>query len=362
MSSSTAPFAPVTPTRRTSFAAVDKAPLVAPSNPRKRRLPPSPVKPAFSLSPPPPRTRPFLASHTLSLTTSAPCSFARSGTPPLPPAPLLPPAPIFDVLPLPPVTPTSSTSTSTASLRSSPMRRSPAMKDLAAFTRNAYAGENSAVDEGFERKSASRLELGGAAYRRGMVDAWSMNEDSVDVSSAATTYSPATSTSSSMALGLGLGLGFSSRFGEDDLPLRPTSRSPSFPSLALSFGAALEPSSHPSTPSTPGLSPSSTASHLSPSSSTSYSTSSASTSSWLATSPVPLPFAHLSLSSSPLDLGTHHLGDGCSGAPSPSSLALRRMDSLERRRRGKGPAALALHEREVDEERGEPFVGLGLEL
>ncbi|GAA5929916.1 hypothetical protein JCM3775_004463 [Rhodotorula graminis] len=360
MSSSSAPFAPVTPTRRTSFAAADKAPLVAPSNPRKRRLPPSPVKPAFSLSPPPPRTRPYLASHTLSLTTSASCSFATT-----PPAPLLPPAPIFDVLPLPPVTPTSSTSSSTASLRSSPMRRSPAMKDLAAFTRSAYAAAEggATADEGFERRSVSRLELGGAAYRSGRVDAWAMNDDGVDGSSAAATYSSSSafSSSPSLALGLGLGLGYSSsRFGEDDLPLRASSHSPSFPSLALSLGAALSPASRPSTPSTPGLSPSSSTSHLSPTSSISSST----TSSWLATSPVPLPFAHLSLSASPLELGDVHLGgsgDGC-GA-SPSSLALRRMDSLERRRRAKGAATPARHERcEAEEERGEPFVGLGLEL
>ncbi|GAA5910699.1 hypothetical protein JCM6882_002053 [Rhodosporidiobolus microsporus] len=127
-SSSTEP--PSTPIRTTlplSLLPVDACPPRG-RNPRKR-APPSPLDSAF-------QTSEQRREHLFTLSTA--CN-RRLLSPSTPTAPLLPPAPIF--MPLLPTT-SSPTSTSTpvcsSAPRSSPMKRSPAMRTLCQFTADAF--------------------------------------------------------------------------------------------------------------------------------------------------------------------------------------------------------------------------------
>ncbi|BGP39987.1 hypothetical protein JCM10450v2_003967 [Rhodotorula kratochvilovae] len=333
MYASTSSAAPVTPVRTTfadlnAFAPSGNDDRRRPLNPRKRRLPDSPVKPAFPTSPR--RRSAGLALHTLATTSSSPFASLQ------PAAPLLPPAPVFEVLPLPPLSPDS------PSPRSSPMKRSPAMRDLAAFTRAAYCGDDD--DAHWEAGSVSRFELG-AAKRADVWRGWTPvptaavakpegDDAQLDDELAFPPFHmelppSAASSSSSSSTGLGLGLGFHT-FGDDALPLASTAQSP----------FALSPSPYASSPAPASPTPSYASSSATPSlCSSSYSSSSSSLASLQhtsrSTSPS-LPFAHLSLSPAP------SLSGEASPVLSPSSLAMRRLHSREKRREASQGALLGL--------------------
>ncbi|GJN89325.1 hypothetical protein Rhopal_002305-T1 [Rhodotorula paludigena] len=331
--------APVTPIRSTSFFRETPPSLPAPPartrNPRKRPLPDSPIGTTFPFCQPASSSssRPRLSLAQLGTTASSPFlpPAAPSSSPisplSLPHAPLLPALPIFErpapFVVSPPVSPVGP--------HSSPMKRSPAMRNLARFTADAYreAGGRDhllewercpleAVDEeerfgdaveddGAEDFPPFHLELSTpehAAPFALLPNGWTATPSSSPALSCASCSTPELSSSASMSSSLSSS---SSVFG---------SPSPSpFPSLPFS--------------------------HLTLSPSSSF------------TSPSPLSsFAH---PSHHLDART--LPHFCAPAPAPapvrepSSLAMRRMGSLDKRRR----------ERERERE-AEALVGLGLEL
>ncbi|GAA5851291.1 hypothetical protein JCM8547_004196 [Rhodosporidiobolus lusitaniae] len=135
---------PVTPVRTVPL---DGCP---PRRTSRKRAPPSPLDAAFSS-----QRREYL--FTLSTASNR-----RLLSPSTPTAPLLPPAPIF--MPLPP-TPSNATVPSTTAPSSSPMKRSPAMQALCRFTADAFQEEKAARrslnnDHDEDRFSSPSMELG----------------------------------------------------------------------------------------------------------------------------------------------------------------------------------------------------------
>ncbi|GAA5999031.1 uncharacterized protein JCM10292_003271 [Rhodotorula paludigena] len=339
--------APVTPIRSTSFFRETPPSLPAPPartrNPRKRPLPDSPIGTAFPFCQPvsSSSSRPRLSLAQLGTTSSAPLlpPAAPSSSPifplSLPHAPLLPSLPIFErpapFVVSPPISPVGP--------HSSPMKRSPAMRNLARFTADAY------------REAAARDLLEWERCPLEAIDEEARFGDAVE-DDGAEDFPP-----------FHLELSTPERVPAVRVDRLHTTDAAPF--ALLPDGWTATPSWSPALScascSTPELSSSaSTASYLSSSSSSS------SSSGFDSPSPSPspsLPFSHLTLSPSSSTLTwplssfahpSHHLDARtlphfCAPVREPSSLAMRRMGSLDKRRRER--------EREA-----EALVGLGLEL